>query len=428
MGGAWVFPGGAVDAHEGEGDAAHRAAAVREVEEEVGHHAPRSRRRSSPFARWITPPEVSDPLRHLVLPRRGARRRRGRDRRAGDRRRALVRAGARARGLRGGRAADGLPDDQEPRDARALRHAPTRCSSGPRRTRSSRVAAARRGPRRDGADRPRRCLTADRRRHRARRARSAARSCARSSAAATSARVLGHGAAAVRSRATLGLRKTEYRQGDVLDRAAVDDARRRGRRARPPRVHHPRRPRRDAPRQPHRLAQRVRSAARNVQAARLHVVGRRLRLPRRQPAAADRGRPAARQRALLLLRAEGRARGGARRGAAGRRRGLRAAPVHRRRARRADAPARAPAAPGCRSPIPPVLPDPGTPFQLVHHDDVAQRARGRHPRRRARPAPTTSRATGRSRSATSPARSAGYSIAGPRAAGGRRRARRGRCR
>ena len=32
MGGAWVFPGGAVDAHEGEGDASHRAAAVREVE------------------------------------------------------------------------------------------------------------------------------------------------------------------------------------------------------------------------------------------------------------------------------------------------------------------------------------------------------------------------------------------------------------
>src|SRR4051795_7530213 len=35
MAGAWVFPGGAVDAHEGEGDVAHRAAAVREVEEEV---------------------------------------------------------------------------------------------------------------------------------------------------------------------------------------------------------------------------------------------------------------------------------------------------------------------------------------------------------------------------------------------------------
>ena len=36
MGGAWVFPGGAVDAREGEGDAAHRAAAVRELAEEAG--------------------------------------------------------------------------------------------------------------------------------------------------------------------------------------------------------------------------------------------------------------------------------------------------------------------------------------------------------------------------------------------------------
>ena len=35
MGGVWVFPGGAVDAHEGEGDAAHRVAAVRELEEEA---------------------------------------------------------------------------------------------------------------------------------------------------------------------------------------------------------------------------------------------------------------------------------------------------------------------------------------------------------------------------------------------------------
>ena len=36
MGGVWVFPGGAVDAHEGEGDASHRLAAVRELEEEAG--------------------------------------------------------------------------------------------------------------------------------------------------------------------------------------------------------------------------------------------------------------------------------------------------------------------------------------------------------------------------------------------------------
>ena len=42
MGGFWVFPGGAVDAHEGEGDEAHRLAAVRELEEEasVGGIAP----------------------------------------------------------------------------------------------------------------------------------------------------------------------------------------------------------------------------------------------------------------------------------------------------------------------------------------------------------------------------------------------------
>ena len=72
MGGAWVFPGGAVDAHEGEGDVAHRAAAVREVYEEVGITLP-DPAALVPFARWITPPEVIDPLRHLLLPRRRAR-------------------------------------------------------------------------------------------------------------------------------------------------------------------------------------------------------------------------------------------------------------------------------------------------------------------------------------------------------------------
>jgi 8-oxo-dGTP pyrophosphatase MutT (NUDIX family) len=58
MGGAWVFPGGAVDAHEGTGDASHRAAAVREVREEVGITLP-DPAALVPFARWITPPEVS---------------------------------------------------------------------------------------------------------------------------------------------------------------------------------------------------------------------------------------------------------------------------------------------------------------------------------------------------------------------------------
>src|SRR3954451_5595006 len=58
MAGAWVFPGGAVDAHEGEGDVAHRAAAVREVEEEVQIALP-DPAALVPFARWITPPEVT---------------------------------------------------------------------------------------------------------------------------------------------------------------------------------------------------------------------------------------------------------------------------------------------------------------------------------------------------------------------------------
>ncbi|MFN8130730.1 MAG: NUDIX domain-containing protein [Solirubrobacteraceae bacterium] len=57
MGGAWVFPGGAVDAHEGEGDLAHRAAGVRELEEEagIGGVDPSALVK---FSRWITPAEV----------------------------------------------------------------------------------------------------------------------------------------------------------------------------------------------------------------------------------------------------------------------------------------------------------------------------------------------------------------------------------
>jgi 8-oxo-dGTP pyrophosphatase MutT (NUDIX family) len=57
MGGAWVFPGGAVDAHEGEGDAAHRLAAVRECEEEAGVQLPDPDALVK-FSRWITPAEV----------------------------------------------------------------------------------------------------------------------------------------------------------------------------------------------------------------------------------------------------------------------------------------------------------------------------------------------------------------------------------
>jgi len=57
MGGVWVFPGGAVDAEDGDGDDAHRAAAIRELGEEAAIVL------DSPaalvkFSRWITPAEV----------------------------------------------------------------------------------------------------------------------------------------------------------------------------------------------------------------------------------------------------------------------------------------------------------------------------------------------------------------------------------
>jgi 8-oxo-dGTP pyrophosphatase MutT (NUDIX family) len=57
MGGAWVFPGGAVDAAEGTGADAHRLAAVRELDEEaaIGGVDPASLVR---FSQWITPPQV----------------------------------------------------------------------------------------------------------------------------------------------------------------------------------------------------------------------------------------------------------------------------------------------------------------------------------------------------------------------------------
>jgi 8-oxo-dGTP pyrophosphatase MutT (NUDIX family) len=57
MGGAWVFPGGAVDADDGDGTLAHRLAGVREVEEEAGVRLP-GPEALLPFSRWITPAQV----------------------------------------------------------------------------------------------------------------------------------------------------------------------------------------------------------------------------------------------------------------------------------------------------------------------------------------------------------------------------------
>jgi 8-oxo-dGTP pyrophosphatase MutT (NUDIX family) len=74
MGGAWVFPGGAVDvcdvaqgerdegaarlAGETDLDASHRVAAVREVEEEAGLRLPDPSALVK-FSRWITPPQIT---------------------------------------------------------------------------------------------------------------------------------------------------------------------------------------------------------------------------------------------------------------------------------------------------------------------------------------------------------------------------------
>lgn len=57
MGGVWVFPGGAVDADEGDGDSAHRLAGVRELQEEAAITlvAPDGLVK---FSRWITPAAV----------------------------------------------------------------------------------------------------------------------------------------------------------------------------------------------------------------------------------------------------------------------------------------------------------------------------------------------------------------------------------
>jgi 8-oxo-dGTP pyrophosphatase MutT (NUDIX family) len=57
MGGAWVFPGGAVDSGDGDGPDGLRATAVRECAEEVGVALPDAGA-LVPYSRWITPAQV----------------------------------------------------------------------------------------------------------------------------------------------------------------------------------------------------------------------------------------------------------------------------------------------------------------------------------------------------------------------------------
>ncbi|MGZ4167124.1 MAG: NUDIX hydrolase [Solirubrobacteraceae bacterium] len=56
MGGAWVFPGGAVSAEDGDGEPGRRAAAVRELREETGLVIGADALVT--FSRWITPAVV----------------------------------------------------------------------------------------------------------------------------------------------------------------------------------------------------------------------------------------------------------------------------------------------------------------------------------------------------------------------------------
>ena len=148
MGGAWVFPGGAVDRSEGDGQT--RAAGRRRPRARGGGRDPSRRPRP---ARPVLPLDHArrgqDPLRHLVLPRAAPRRTRRPPRRRRDRRRALALAGRRTRGLPRRRAVHGLPDDQAPRAALGLRVG----GRAPRpRPRSRRPAGP--APGRDGRARP----------------------------------------------------------------------------------------------------------------------------------------------------------------------------------------------------------------------------------------------------------------------------------
>jgi 8-oxo-dGTP pyrophosphatase MutT (NUDIX family) len=58
MPGVWVFPGGALDPEDGEGEAGFRACALRELREEAGIELPLDEELVL-FSRWITPEVVS---------------------------------------------------------------------------------------------------------------------------------------------------------------------------------------------------------------------------------------------------------------------------------------------------------------------------------------------------------------------------------
>ena len=107
----WVFPGGSVDAEDGEGEAGYRACAVRELAEEAAIELPADEE-LVPFSRWITPEVIStrfDAWFFLALaPAHTPPKPDGVETIEA----ALVRARRRAGGAGGGRARPRLPDRQ----------------------------------------------------------------------------------------------------------------------------------------------------------------------------------------------------------------------------------------------------------------------------------------------------------------------------
>ena len=394
-------------------------------EPEAGTPAPRGRRRAAGTRAWTSWATATRPPCSRSSPRRlpvlVARARRPRPGRAG-----AVRIGA-GRARRADAARPGLPHRPRPRarlhlaaqlpgprrprrrrrrlgaasptswSAASSCRRPGRWSPAPRQNWQARCSAsAKIAKQRASQVTPAGDAQADRRRHRPDRRHRQARSSARSSAPAPSARSVGMARRPFDPELRLA-RRPKYRQGDVLDRDAVDalvagaDV-----------VVHLAfiilgAQRRDARRSTSRA--RATSSRRRVgcgrQAARLRVVGRGLRVPRRQPDAAHRGHPAARHRRASTTRPRRPSSRPCSRtsldGADDR--GLHLPPVHRRRARRAAAdrqhPLRADLRRACPAPsarlfdvvpiLKPVIPDPGVPFQLVHHDDVATALRAARP-------------------------------------------------
>ena len=121
MPGVWVFPGGGVDAGDGDGDeeAAHRACAVRELHEEAGIELPADAELLA-WSRWITPdfvPVRFDTRFYVALaPAHSPPRPDGEETTEA----AWIAPGRGARTPSGRRARPRLPDDQAPRIAASL--------------------------------------------------------------------------------------------------------------------------------------------------------------------------------------------------------------------------------------------------------------------------------------------------------------------